>query len=453
MSNLDVLVVDDDRILRENICRHLTEKGYSTRGAASAQMCHQLLTTSHPSLVLMDYDFSDENVFRFVRKITATECISLILMSNPGCAQHPSRETIDSAAGLIYKPIDFVLLCRIVEQISESALKRACAVRTSIRERDLLDPFVGVSDCMSRLRSAVERVVNSDYPIVIQGETGSGKGVLAKWIHERSSRQNAAFVGLNCAGLNRELVESELFGHEKGAFTGAISSKSGLFEVAHHGTLFLDEIGDMDLSVQPKLLKVLEEQRFRRIGDLRERVVDVRLISATNQDLSSLVAKRQFRADLFFRLNIIPLRLPALRERVCDIPALAKRILETSYRRCTQNQLRLGDGVCEALMQYHWPGNIRELRNVLQRAALLSDDGIIRPENIRFQALGGPRPSSFYTESDLTLDELIRHHISQVFIRVNGNVEKASQKLGIPRSTLYAKVKQYSLRSPSNQLN
>jgi transcriptional regulator with PAS, ATPase and Fis domain len=251
---------------------------------------------------------------------------------------------------------------------------------------------------------------------------------------------------LNCAGLNRELLESDLFGHAKGAFTGAITEKTGLLEVAHQGTLFLDEIGDMEISIQPKLLKVLDEKRFRRVGGVRDRTVDVHLIAATHQDMTGLVAEKKFRSDLFFRVSTIPLVIPALRDRIGDIPLIADWFLERLREDLNRGRLEFGGGAMAALQGYTWPGNIRELRNVLERAALLSKDGVIRTEDLHFQLTKSPRTLSI-EDTDLTLQELERQHISAVLRRENGKVERAAAKLGIPRSSLYAKLKQYGIVS------
>lgn len=459
MSTVNVLVLDDDEKARESICQYLDAKGYSARGTGFAQLCCEVQVTGHPDVILMDCGLADEDRLRLVKEMSGVDArAAFFLMTGRNALERAEGVMKDGVDGFLSKPVDLVLLSKLIEKSLEARRRwKKDFLPAQIPERGRMDPFVGVSSSIGRLRELAERVVGSEHPILIQGETGSGKGVLANWFHKNSPRRKESFVELNCAGLNRELLESELFGHEKGAFTGAIASTSGLFEIAHRGTLFLDEVGDMDLSIQPKLLKVLDEQRFRRIGELRERVVDVRLIAATHQDLAGLVADRKFRADLFFRLNIIPIRIPALRERIHDIPVLAKRILESSSRERGQGQVILEDGVPEVLMQYRWPGNIRELRNVLVRAALMCDGDVIRTEDIKFQPIDkNVDPTGSFLEYDLTLDELVQLHITQVLMRVDGNVEKAASKLGIPRSTLYAKVKQYSLRhhpSPINERN
>jgi transcriptional regulator with PAS, ATPase and Fis domain len=266
---------------------------------------------------------------------------------------------------------------------------------------------------------------------------------LARWLHENSPRAEEAFVDLNCAGLSRELLETELFGHEKGAFTSATASKQGLFEVAHRGSIFLDEVGDVDLQIQPKLLKVLEEKRFRRVGDVRDRQVDVRLIAATHQDMGQLVRDKRFRDDLYFRISTIPLSFPALRERIEDIPTMAQYLLDKLSADLGRGEICLDDGCMKALQAYSWPGNVRELRNVIERAVLLSGQKTISLKDLHFDghsSVGAP-----FLDSRLTLVELERQHIERVLQEEQGRVEKAAKRLGIPRSSLYQKIKKHRI--------
>jgi transcriptional regulator with PAS, ATPase and Fis domain len=252
-------------------------------------------------------------------------------------------------------------------------------------------------------------------------------------------------VDLNCATLSKDLLESELFGHEKGAFTGAVAAKQGLLEVAHRGTVFLDEVGDVDPLVQPKLLKVLEEKRFRRLGDVRDRQVDVRLITATHQDLTRLVRDNRFRSDLYFRINTIPLTVPALRERKEDIELLSRNLLKGIASDLKRSGLALSPEAVRALEAYPWPGNIRELRNVLERGALLCEGRVLGPPDLRFEAQA---TAASVGDTGLTLAELERRHIESVLREERGRVEAASRRLGIPRSSLYQKLKRFGIQPP-----
>ena len=307
-----------------------------------------------------------------------------------------------------------------------------------------LDPFLGSSAAMVRLRKLAARVLFSHSPVMIEGETGTGKGVLAKWIHRHGPRAARPFLDLNCAGLSRELLESELFGHQKGAFTSAIATKQGLLEVAEGGTVFLDEIGDMDLQVQSKLLKVLEERSFRRLGEVRDRAVDMRLVSATHRELKDLVGRQRFRSDLYYRVNIVGLKIPPLRDRVEDIAPLSEHLLRNLGQQWGHEAVQISASAMRALQSYSWPGNIRELRNVLERALLLADGNVLRVEHLQFQSAA--TPEVFVTEHRYgTLKQMERAYISHVLEAEGGSVERAARRLGIPRSSLYNKMRRLEI--------
>jgi transcriptional regulator with GAF, ATPase, and Fis domain len=262
-------------------------------------------------------------------------------------------------------------------------------------------------------------------------------------LHFHGPRRNESFVDLNCASLSHEFLESDLFGHERGAFTGAVAAKKGLFEVAHGGTVFLDEIGDMDLQVQPKLLKVLEEKRFRRLGDVCERLVDVRLITATHKDLGTLVRENKFRIDLYYRINVFPIRLPPLRERLEDISILAGHILREVATSLGRDDLVLSPDLEEVLKSYQWPGNIRELRQAIERAALFCEGNTITSKDLHIENLF--KCAMVSRDQILTLSEFERRHIEKALWIERGRVEEAAKKLGLSRSALYEKVKKHRI--------
>ncbi|MCM2270431.1 MAG: sigma-54 dependent transcriptional regulator, partial [Thermoanaerobaculia bacterium] len=274
-------------------------------------------------------------------------------------------------------------------------------------------------------------------------ETGTGKGVLARWLHRNGRRNREAFVDLNCAALSRELLDSELFGHARGAFTGAVSSKAGLFEVADRGVLFLDEIGDIELSLQPKILKAVEEKRFRRLGENQERRVDVRLFAATHRNLAAEVEAGSFRADLFYRLNTLTLHLAPLRDRREDIPALVEALV-ARIRNDTGRPVEISDATLERLVEHDWPGNIRELANVLERVTLFGEQ--IPFASTQPAATGASSATATATlEGDLRLATVERLHIENVLRLERGQVDRAAERLGVPRSTLYQRLKEYGL--------
>lgn len=291
-----------------------------------------------------------------------------------------------------------------------------------------------------------QRAVHSRSTILLQGETGTGKGLLADWLHRNGPRAEEAFVDLNCAGLSREFLETELFGHEKGAYTGAVTSKPGLLEIADRGTLFLDEIADLDLALQPKLLKVLEEQRLRRLGDVRDRQVDVGLITASHQDLKDLVRERKFRGDLLYRINTIPLFVPPLRERGRDVTLIARALLERIAAELGRSGVKLSGQAERILEAYSWPGNIRELRNALERVVLLSGRTTVEPEDLS-ESLSADMPAT--RGRRLTLREAERRHIEQVLDEEEGDVPRAAAILGLSRSALYQRIKKHQIPLPS----
>jgi transcriptional regulator with PAS, ATPase and Fis domain len=314
-----------------------------------------------------------------------------------------------------------------------------------VRARYERDPFLGKSPAILELSEVIERVSKTDNTVLIQGETGTGKGVLASWLHKIGSRSNEAFVELNCAGLSGELLESELFGHQKGAFTGAVMNKVGFMEAANHGTIFLDEIGDMDSQVQPKILKVVEEKQFYRLGDVHERKVDVRIIAATHRDLKKLVEEGEFREDLYFRISALHLRIPPLRERPEDIPVITDKLLEQISWDMKRGPLRISDNARLTFQRYSWPGNIRELRNVLERAAILSYDGVIDKTGLELDAPARQDLAVNGTVSNLTLKEMEKRYIFQTLASEDGHITRTAKRLGMPRSSLYAKIHEHGL--------
>ncbi len=313
-------------------------------------------------------------------------------------------------------------------------------------KRRELNPFVGTSPEMRRLSEEALKALSSESPILIEGETGTGKNVLAQWLHRHGSRAQEPIVDLNCAGLSRELMDSELFGHEKGAFTGAVTTKPGLLEVADRGTLFLDEIGDMDLSIQAKLLKVIEEKRFRRVGENRERFADVRIIAATNADLMRSVHEGRFRRDLFFRICVLPMRVPALRARAQDIPLLARGILASLTVERGRPEVQLTPAAEQALMVYPWPGNLRELRTVLERALLGGERSHIDAADLQFDIQhvpatpATPAAAAAWPVEGGTLHDVERAYILRVLEEEQGDKARAAKRLQIARSTFYQKL-------------
>lgn len=445
-----VLVVDDDAAFLGAARSYLEIKGISVSEARTGKQCLAAIQQDQPDAILMDYFLPDTDGLRLLHDVHAVDpSIPVLIMTGAATIDLAVRAMKEGAEQFVAKPCELSMLLHLLEKVFENRryVRREMAEKKRV-VRFKRDPFLGASESIRHLESSARSILGTSLPILIEGETGTGKGVLAEWLTKQGPRANEAFVDLNCAGLNRDLLESDLFGHEKGAFTGAITQKTGLLEVAHLGTLFLDEIGDMDISIQPKLLKVLDEKRFRRVGGVRDRTVDVHLIAATHRDMSTLVTEDKFRSDLFFRVSTIPLVIPALRERPSDIPLIADWFLERLRDDLNRGRLEFGTNAMAALQGYTWPGNIRELRNVLERAALISKDGVIRREDLHFQltkTIATPPPAISNSDTSLTLQQLERQHISSVLQQESGKVERAAAKLGIPRSSLYVKLKQYGI--------
>jgi DNA-binding NtrC family response regulator len=446
-----VLIVDDEPGIRFGVRDFLENEGLEVDEADSSAAAERAAREGRPDLVLLDHKLPDGTALDLLPRLREIDAsLPVVVLTGHASIDLAVQAVKQGADHFLAKPVELPALLVLIRRLLESQRERRRQIAGRARQaRETIDPFAGPSLLMRELAEQARRVAASSSPILIHGETGTGKGVLARWLHGNGPRSDEPFVDMNCAGLSREFLETELFGHEKGAYTGAVSSKPGLLEVAHRGVVFLDEIGDLDPQVQPKLLKVLEEKRFRRLGEVRDRQVDVQLIAATHQDLPGLVRERRFRGDLYFRICALPLRVPPLRERRDDIPVLARTILEGFAADLGRRGLRLSPAAEAALRTHSWPGNIRELRNVLERAALLASRDQLEPEDLRFGGPGLPEETATpATDSALTLEQLERAHITRVLAALGGRVAEASQRLGIPRSTLYQKIKKFDIRVP-----
>ena len=446
MSKGRILLVEPDAAVREGLRKVLEVDGYHAVEATSRRVAVESFQQTRPDAMVVAARLPDA---------TGLDVIEEVRRLDPSvpCVVLARYEELDAAVAAIQagaeqflvKPVQLAAFLLVVDRVLEHERDRRRRLRDEARQsREHLDPFRGGSRRIEALAEQARRVAGSSLPVLIHGETGTGKGVLAAWIHRNGPRAEECFLDLNCAGLSPEFLETELFGHEKGAFTGAVATKLGLLEVAHHGSLFLDEIGDVPLPVQPKLLKVLEEKRFRRLGDVRERQVDIRLIAASHADLPESVEKKLFRPDLYFRIATVVLEIPPLRERREDIPGLAEDLLTTIAADLPRDPLRLSDEALARLEAYAWPGNIRELRNVLERAALLARGPEIQAEELGFEKTRSPSAEG----SDLTLGEAEKEAIRKALEAEGGRVNRAAAALGISRSALYEKIRRHGLVVP-----
>jgi len=444
-----ILIVDDEPGIRFGVRDFLESEGLEVDEAETVASAERAARDGHPDAVILDHMLPDGTALDLLPRLREIDpSVPVVVLTGHASIDLAVRAVKEGADQFLAKPVELPALLVLLQRLLETQRERRRQIAGRTRQaRENVDPFNGTSSAIRALAEQARKVAGSSSPILIEGETGSGKGVLARWLHRNGSRADEPFVDMNCAGLSREFLETELFGHEKGAYTGAVTSKQGLLEVAHRGVVFLDELGDLDLQVQPKLLKVLEEKRFRRLGEVRDRQVDVQLIAATHQDLQVAVRERRFRSDLYFRICTIPLRVPPLRERPEDVPILARGLLEGFAGDLGRRGLRLSPAAERALSAHDWPGNVRELRNVLERAALLCGRDVLEPGDLRFDGRASPVPEAA-ADSQLTLEELERRHIEQVLRELGGRVAEAAQRLGIPRSTLYQKIKKYAI-SPS----
>jgi DNA-binding NtrC family response regulator len=442
-----LLLVDDEPDVRLPIRRFFTQRSYEVSEADSVEEAVASFREKRPDVTLLDYSLPDGDGLELLQRLRSMDAsVPCVVLTAHGTIDLAVKAVKEGAEQFITKPVELQTLCLIIERVLENRRVRHVAeAGRSRRAREAIDPFLGESPAMLRLAEQAERVARASSPVLITGETGSGKGVLARWLHEQGPRAEEAFVDLNCAGLSRELLESELFGHQKGAFTGAVAAKPGLMETAHRGTLFLDEIGDVDAQVQGKLLKVLEDMRFRRVGEVQDRHVDVRLVAATHRDLARLVAEEKFREDLYYRIRGIPLAVPPLRERGDDVILLARRLCDRIAVDVGRPGVRLSESAEKALQAHGWPGNVRELRNVLEHAILLSARTTLEADDFG-EGLARSRPTSRAGPKSLAQAE--REHIEETLRSQQWSVPQASGILGLSKSALYEKIRKHGISLP-----
>jgi DNA-binding NtrC family response regulator len=447
-----VMVVDDDSVLRRLVSEQVARMGFDSTAAASGEEALGALAKSDFDVVLLDIrmpGLSGLETLREIRKLEdAPEVIMLTADTSLGTGIEAMRL---GAYDYLTKPSTLDEIEAVIRKADEKRrlVRQNASLRDAVRQpaEDAAGALVYKSGAMEGLVALAETAARADSTVVITGESGTGKDVLARFIHARSQRSDSPMLSVNCAALPETLFESEFFGHERGAFTGATSTKRGLIEAADSSTLFLDEVGEMPAQTQVKLLRFLEEGRFRRVGATRDREADVRVIAATNRNLAEDVTSGRFRADLFYRLNVISLHVPPLRQRREDIPALTEHFLSLFRERFNRPALDLSPDARGRLGAYDWPGNVRELRNALERAAALASaasdtieaDQLLPSDTSR--SAGGQTPAS--DPAPLTLDQLERQHILRVLEEQQGNRERAAAVLGISARTLYRKLREY----------
>jgi DNA-binding NtrC family response regulator len=449
----EILVVDDDTRMRELIAKVLAREGYTVRALPRAREVLQALEEGPADLVISDIRMPEMDGFALLQEVKriAPET-SVILMTAFGSIDSAVQAIKAGAYDYLTKPFKIDEAVVVVRRAMQERQLRAevLALRAEVRSTYNFSNILGKSKPMQDLFALIRKVAGSRSTVLIQGKSGTGKELVAKAIHYNSPRSERPLVTINCSAIPKDLLESELFGHVKGAFTGAIAHKRGLFEEANGGSLFLDEIGDLSPELQVKLLRVIQEREIKRVGDTRTLNVDVRIIAATNRNLAQAVEDGIFREDLYYRLNVIPMVLPDLRDRAEDIPLLATHFLLKYAKEADPPIESISKEAMRLLLAYDWPGNVRELENVIERAVILGCGPQILPEDLPDSL--HVRPTTAHRQGDahqLTLEELERDYIATVLHETNWHRLHAAQILGIDRRTLYRKIRSYSLQPAS----
>jgi DNA-binding NtrC family response regulator len=441
-----LLIVDDEPNVVAGLQALLADE-WEVKTAYTAREARSVFADFSPDVVLLDMNLPDGSGVDVLHDLKMySEAVSVIMMSGMGTVDSVVESMKLGAETFLQKPFDYSMLSLTLEQVSRMVATRRELIALRRGDANELERLPGLSPAVQNLNQLLGQIARAPSPVLIEGDSGTGKGVFARLIHNRSPRARAPFVDLNCAGLSKELLESELFGHERGAFTNAMNTKQGLFEIAADGTLFLDEIGEMDVTVQARLLKAIEDKRFRRVGGIRDLTANFRLVAATNRDLAAEVAANRFRADLYYRLNVVRVRMPPLRERIEDIPLLVDVILRPLSKELGRPAPTVSPRALKKLQSYAWPGNVRELRNVLERAMLtmtgkeiVNDDLLLESDTKSLAKTSGGMPSADWEIR--ALDDVVADYVTASVTAAGGNVRKAARQLQISPSTLYARMK------------
>ncbi|MGO9613344.1 MAG: sigma-54-dependent transcriptional regulator [Dissulfurispiraceae bacterium] len=456
MSNEVIMVVDDEKGIQESLSGIFEDEGYSVLSVSSGEEALKLFPEQTPDVVFLDVWLPEMDGIETLSRLKEMDPeIPVIMISGHGNVELAVKATRQGAYDFLEKPLS---LEKVVLAAKRALERKKLEQENRALRADLKGSLrlIGNSDKMASLRQQIDMAAVSNTRVLIMGESGTGKELVARQMHEKSQRQKGPFVEVNCAAIPQELIESELFGHEKGAFTGATERKVGKFELAHEGTLFLDEVGDMTLQTQAKVLRVIENQIFQRVGGGRDIKVDVRIIAATNKDLPEEVKKGNFREDLYFRLNVIPIVVPTLRERRNDIHQLVRYIVEKFAWENGVRMKEISADVIKMFQEYDWPGNIRELKNAVERLMIMVPSDKISKMDV--VALGMLTPGQVFKEYDYfsykTLkdarDAFERDFIMKKLQENDWNISKTSSNIDIERSNLHKKIRAYGIKEPSN---
>jgi two-component system response regulator AtoC len=442
-ETIKILAADDEEPFRRLLKRELTRKGFIVETAADGRAALNLLKEKVFDIILLDIMMPGMDGLSLMKKLQADPAAPAIIVLTGRATIETAVEAMKNGAyDYITKPYkldELVIIVNRAYEYGRLSKKNRLLEQELIRKESSVE-FVGKSRQLVEILALIRKIAPTDSPVFIQGESGTGKELVANIIWQHSRRREFPFTALNCATLSENLIESELFGHERGAFTSAYQTKHGIVEVADGGTLFLDEIGELPTGLQGKLLRFLDSGEFRRVGSNKTLKVDVRIIAATNKDMRQLVKTGSFREDLYYRLNVITISLPPLRERREDIPGLAAFFLKKYCKKLSKAIDGFSREASEILSAYEWPGNVRELENVVERAVILCDGSVIEKGDLSMTAVPGTEKNS-----QPSLDEMEKDYILRVLGEAGGNQSKASQILGIDRKTLYLKLKRYGI--------
>ncbi len=440
-----ILIVEDEKEARGVLRDYLENRGYEITTAETCALTEQIWRTSRPDAAILDYSLSDGNALELIPRLKAIDAsIPIFVLTGYGSIDFAVEALKLGAELFLPKPAELSALYLLIQRSLENRRNRRQQLAERIRSsRGIVDPFLGKSDSVRRLAEVAHKLALADSPVLIRGEAGTGKGTMAKWLHHNGSRASELFVELNCGELPGNLLETELFAEAHHFLAGTPQRQASLLEIAHRGTVFLDEVENVDSQIQPKLLKVIDEKQFHKLGEVCDRKVDVRFIAATQHAAEPHVLRKHFRDDSHYRISWTSLSLPPLRERMEDVPILSVHILGQLAADLGIANLELGGAALRALHGYSWPGNIRELRNVLERVLLVTGTDISPDRDARFDVLLEQYVSGIGRFG--TLEEMERDYIQQVLRNEHGRVQSAARKLGIPRSSLYHKLKQYKM--------
>jgi len=445
-----ILIAEDDRVQRDTIADILLKAGYAVATAASARAALDALDADPFDLLITDLRMPEMDGLDLLREARRRRPgLDVVLMTAHATIKTAITAMREGAADYLEKPFDrdelLLVAGRVLDQ--RGLREENQRLRQLVTETTALGNIIGEGQAMSTVFDIVRRAVPLHTTVLIQGESGTGKELVARHIHFSGPRKNKPFIVVNCAAIPDALVESELFGHEKGAFTGAEKSREGKFEIAHGGTIFLDEIGDMELASQAKLLRVLQDGVVERVGGAKPRPVDVRVIAATNRDLKTAVEDGTFRQDLFYRLDVLNLRLPPLRERIEDLPALIRHFREKIAKRIGKAAPEISADVVERMRRYRWPGNVRELENTLEQLFILTDAPVLRLEHLPEKLREAAPESSQYSlpAGGVVLEDLEQELIRQALQRSGGRVKEAAELLGLTYKTLQYRLKKHEI--------